>query len=362
MSRHEQGLRPGQFPLNAWYMAAWASEVGEDLFARRLLGVPVLMYRGDDGAVVACRDMCPHRFAPLSMGRRTEDGVQCPYHGLEFDGTGACVRNPSGNGHIPPGTRLRTYPMVERYRGLWIWMGDPELADDGLIPDLSLMPDTDSVHANIDNYLHVQANCLLEIDNLMDLSHVNFIHEGTLGNETMRSAEVEVSEPDGKVRAELWMPGTTGGFGPLHGQLCDQWLNMVWMAPSAMILEFGGVPPGEEPVQDPYGIAFHIVTPETDRTTHYFFGSAGSFGDDELDQVSFIREAQKNAFLNEDNPMIEAVDDRMDGAEFWSMKPAILPNDKAAIRVRRKLERMCRQDSQSEKRREAVGGDQEFAK
>lgn len=322
-------------------MAAWASEVGDALFTRRLLGTPVLLYRLADGEIVACQDMCPHRFAPLSKGRKTETGVRCAYHGLHFDRSGLCDHNPTGNGHIPAGTHVRTYPVVERHRILWIWMGDAARADEALIPDLSLIPDDGPGYDNIGNYLHVKANCLLEIDNLMDLSHVNFIHDGTLGNETMRSAEVRVTEDNGSVRANLWMPGTSGGFGPMSGQLCDQWLNMVWMAPTSMILEFGSVPCGAEPLQDPYSYAFHIVTPETDRTTHYFFGSSGRFGEDDEALAQFIREAQTRAFLTEDNPMIEAVDERMDGADFWSMRPAILTNDKAAIRVRRKLEKMC---------------------
>jgi vanillate O-demethylase monooxygenase subunit len=327
-------------------MAAWSSEIGDDLFSRRLLDIPVLIYRLADGDVVACEDRCPHRFAPLSRGRKTATGVECGYHGLHFDRTGQCDSNPTGGGHIPAGTCVRTFPVVDRHQILWIWMGDPGRADQSLIADFSLVPEKGGELANIGNYLRVKADCLLEIDNLMDLSHVNFIHDGTLGNETMRSAEVKVTETDGIVRAELWMPGTIGGFGPLTGQPCDQWMNMIWMAPTSMMLEFGAVQPGAAPVQDPYGIAFHIVTPETDGTTHYFFGSSGSFDASEEAKVTFIREAQMNAFLTEDNPMIEAVHERMEGADFWSKRPAILPNDKAAIRVRRRLEKMCREEAQ----------------
>ncbi len=131
-------------------------------------------------------------------------------------------------------------------------MGDPSCADENLIPDFSLIPEQGNGRANIDNYLHVKANCLLELDNLMDLSHVNFVHYGTLGNDSMRSAEVKVSEADGRIRANLWMPGTVGGFGPMTGRSCDQWLNIVWMAPTSMVLEFGAVEVGSEPIQDPY--------------------------------------------------------------------------------------------------------------
>lgn len=333
------------FPLNAWYVAGWSSEVGEGLFSRRLLGVPVLIYRLGDGTIVACEDMCPHRFAPLSLGRKTESGVECPYHGLHFNRDGKCDSNPQGGGHIPAGTCVRTFTIVERHQLLWIWMGDASRADADLIPDFSLIPEVGQGLANIDNYLHVKANCLLELDNLMDLSHVNFVHYGTLGNDSMKSAEVQVTEADGRIRANLWLPDTIGGFGPMTGLPCDQWLNIIWMAPTSMVLEFGAVEKGGDPVQDPYALAFHTVTPETDRTTHYFFGSGGTYAPTDEALVTFFRESQIRAFLTEDNPMIEAVDERMDGADFWSMRPAILPNDKAGIRVRRRLEKMCREES-----------------
>lgn len=337
-----------RYPLNAWYVAAWSSEVGDGLFSRRLLDVPVVIYRLPGGDAVAFEDMCPHRFAPLSMGIKTATGIECRYHGLHFDRNGMCNRNPSGSGHFPSGTRVRAFPLIERHRMLWIWMGDPELADAALMPDYSLIAEEGTGLANIDNYVRVDANWMLEIDNLMDLSHVNFLHLGSLGNVSRRVAEVKVTEEDSTIRAALWMPDTEGGFGPMTGQRCDAWLNMIWMAPTSMILEFGAVPQGEEPQQDPRSRAFHTVTPETDSSTHYFFGSAGSYSDEERERVDFFRQSQIHVFTTEDNPMIEAVQQRMNGADFWSLRPAILPNDKAAIRVRRRLERMAREFSQQQ--------------
>lgn len=336
-------MRPERFARDAWYMAAWSSEVADGLFARRLLGKPVLIYRLDGGEPVALDDRCAHRFAPLSRGRKTSEGVECAYHGLKYDRTGRCVHNPVGDGHIPPNTRVRSYPIVERHRILWIWMGDSALADEDLIPDFGLIPAVGAGHDNIGNYLQVKANYLLEIDNLMDLSHVNFLHLGSLGNESMRIAQVRVTEAEGRIRADLWMPNTIGGFGEMSGQLCDQWINIVWMPPTSMLLEFGAVPPGKAPVQDPNQYAFHIVTPETDRTTHYFFGTSACFSDADAWKAEMVREAQIRAFLTEDNPMIEAVDAQMGDSDFWALRPAILPSDGAAIRVRRRIERMCRQ-------------------
>jgi vanillate O-demethylase monooxygenase subunit len=331
------------FPLNCWYMAAWADEVRDTLLARRLFGRPIVMARFHDGAAVAFDDRCPHRFAPLSLGRLKGDRIECGYHGLQFGRSGACIANPGGGGHFPPGTRTRAYPLVERHRILWIWPGDPALADPASIPDLALIPPAGG-HDNIGNYLHVKANWLLETDNIMDLTHVGFLHDGSLGNATMRAAEVKVSERDGTIRAVLWMPDTLCGFGPMQGQPCDQWNNVVWMAPSIMMMDFGAVPPGAEPIQDKGAYAFHIFTPETEHSTHYFFGSSGSYGDDEAWIPAMVREAQSRVFLAEDNPMVEGVADRMGGEDFWSLKPAILPSDAAAIRVRRRIAQMCREE------------------
>ena len=123
---------------NAWYAAAWEDEVGRALFTRRILDEPILMYRKENGEAVALRDVCPHRFAPLNKGKLVGDRVQCGYHGLEFDGTGACVHNPHGNGRIPGTAKVAAYPAVERDGMIWIWMGEAELADPASSPTLAI--------------------------------------------------------------------------------------------------------------------------------------------------------------------------------------------------------------------------------
>lgn len=346
------------FAMNAWYMAAWSSEVGQGPLARRFLDIPVVLFRRDDGSAVALHDRCPHRFAPLHMGRFADGQVECAYHGLRFDATGACVHNPAGD-TIPPQAKVRTFPVHERHHILWIWMGEAALADPDLIADLSCIPEEPGECANIGNYLHVRANYLLEIDNLMDLSHVNYLHRGTLGNDSMRGHKVKVHEEGGAIHADLWMPGTVAPiYSALSGQPCDQWTNMVWMAPSAMRLDYGAVPPGAPAVQQPEDVAVHILTPETGRTTHYFYGTCGVFGPEQRELAEMIRTAQTAAFVNEDNPMIEAVDGRMEGAELWSLRPAILSSDVASVRVRREIEKMIRLENRSAR---AAEGDMQSA-
>ena len=112
------------FLKNAWYVAAWSAELEAGrLLARRLLDEPVVLYRDSEGHAWALADRCPHRFAPLSMGQLVNGHVQCRYHGLRFEGGGACVHNP--HGPVPRAAHVRSYPLLERYSAVWIWMGDP---------------------------------------------------------------------------------------------------------------------------------------------------------------------------------------------------------------------------------------------
>jgi len=112
------------FLKNAWYVAALSPEVGREPKAVRLLGEAVVLYRTQDGAAVALEDACPHRKLPLSMGRIKGDAIECGYHGLTFDCSGACI-DAATQARIPPFAKVRSYPVQDKYGLLWIWMGDP---------------------------------------------------------------------------------------------------------------------------------------------------------------------------------------------------------------------------------------------
>src|SRR2546423_7561339 len=122
------------FLRNSWYVAARSAEVARKPLARILLNEPVALYRKEDGTPVALEDRCCHRQLPLSMGKLEGDDLRCGYHGLKFAPSGQCIEIP-GQASIPPQARVRAYPLVERYRWLWIWMGAPERADPKLIPN-----------------------------------------------------------------------------------------------------------------------------------------------------------------------------------------------------------------------------------
>lgn len=119
---------------NAWYIAAWADEIGDQPLARRICNEPIVLFRERTGRVGALVDRCCHRAAPLSMGSVVEEGIQCGYHGLVIDGSGRCVRIP-GQTQIPPDARVRSYPAMEKDQMVWVWMGDPAKADMTKIAD-----------------------------------------------------------------------------------------------------------------------------------------------------------------------------------------------------------------------------------
>ncbi|MDF8335916.1 Rieske 2Fe-2S domain-containing protein [Novosphingobium cyanobacteriorum] len=162
---------------NAWYMAGWADEVGEFGLTRKIIDQPVFVFRKQDGSLGALLDRCPHRFAPLSKGERDGDNVVCGYHGLAFSPEGKCVRNPFAE-RIPSGSDIPTFAAVERDGIVWLWAGTPESADVALIPDFSFIPDTDHSRT-VHGYTLMQANYQYGTDNLLDLSHIEFVHRGT---------------------------------------------------------------------------------------------------------------------------------------------------------------------------------------
>ena len=250
------------FLRKTWYVAAWASEVASALFERRLLDESVLIYRLESGQAVAMGNRCPHRFAPLHLGRRVGDAVQCGYHGLVFGSDGRCTANPQLGGHVPKGTGVKSYPLVERHGLLWIWMGEPEHATPETIPDISFIVQEGAQSA--DGYLHVRADYRIVVDNLMDLSHASFLHEHTLGRLTpgLATGALGVRRDGEHIYADIMMKGIElpGAAGRV-----DQWLDMKWSAPGVLVLDIGHVPEGVSRPEHGRRV-IHIVTPETEQT------------------------------------------------------------------------------------------------
>jgi phenylpropionate dioxygenase-like ring-hydroxylating dioxygenase large terminal subunit len=340
----------GIYLRNAWYVAAWSDDLTDgQLLARTILREPIVLYRKSDGHVAALEDRCPHRFAPLHMGQIVNgDCIQCPYHGLEFNSSGACVLNPHGTKNIPPRARVRSYPVTEKHKAIWIWMGEksPDLSK---VPDFSVLDNVPEMHATKRDRITIRANYELIIDNLLDLSHGSFLHAGILGNSETVEAEITVDlDGDdvvvGRHASNATAPGLFAILMPSKPDRIDKFTRMRWMAPSNLRLVTGICMPGAVPESGTGYHAIHMLTPESDRTTHYFF-TAVRFNvltsDDQLnaqiqDKISTTR---RFAFEEQDAPVIEAQQEIIDNA-LTSLDPVILAIDVGPVRYKQILRKL----------------------
>lgn len=330
---------PSPFLQNAWYVAGFAEDLGvTPLLGRTILGQPVLLYRNEDGTVAAIGNRCPHRFAPLSLGKVIGAQVRCGYHGLGFDRTGKCVHNPHG----PTGSlAVPAYPLIERSGLLWIWMGDRGRADAAHVPDFDNLDETIS-HVRR-GYLHGNANYQLMTDNILDLSHIEFLHPA-LGTEAVSRAKVEVAQEGETLRTvrsmknEILPPGLAYVYKSAD-QVVDRRMAVTWHAPANMVLNVTVTPVDKAAGWQTSTQTLHLFTPETEQSTHYFYvGSLPRQTSDAQTADRFFTALSK-AFLHEDKPMIDAQARMIGAADIMTLKPALLPPDKAAVLARRMLAR-----------------------
>jgi len=296
------------FPRNFWYVAAWDWEVRrQELFRRTICNRPIVFWRKTDGTPAALEDRCCHRHMPLSDGKLRGDNVECPYHGLTYDSTGACVRIPS-QAAIPPTARVQSFPVVERYHWIWIWMGDPALADPALIEDFHWMDDP-AWRAKGER-LDLKSNYLLLVENLLDLTHLQFVHPTTLGTEAISAVPIKTEREGNKVRVTRWIMNSppppffqkAGGFRP--DENVDRWQIIEFTPPAFVRLDVGGARTGTGAREGDrsQGITMrnlNAITPETDTTTHYFWAQAHDFQIDDPTVTELLYRQVHTAFLED---------------------------------------------------------------
>lgn len=331
--------------MNAWYVAAMSSEVdATQLFSRRIMGTSVLIFRNSDGSPVAMQDRCPHRFAPLSMGTRKGDEITCPYHGLRFDAGGHCVHNPHGRGQLPRKSVIRNFPLVERHGFIWIWMAE-EAADASLLPDFSPLEEG---HPNGvgHTYMKMPVNYRLILDNVMDLSHVDYVHGEAISTRGELSPLVPQVQETGTSISARWEWSQTppmlifNDFLPRPGEPAEHFVQVNWVAPANIQLSIAAAQDGR-PFNEGVGqYDLHSCTPEDEFSTHYFFATRRNHIEEDADYNVAKLAAMHRAFEMEDGPIIEAVQREMGHEDFFEMGPMLMSNDLAAVKVRRGLQRL----------------------
>lgn len=330
---------------NGWYAASWSKDLGEEPVARKFLGDDVVLFRTADGRPAALEDRCCHRAAPLSLGEVVGGDIMCGYHGLKFAPDGRCTDIP-GQTSIPERARVRSYPVHERWNVVWIWMGDPAKADASRIEDLPWLDSPDWTATP--GYLHLKSNYLLLIDNLLDLTHVTYVHKRTIaGDPREATTPTRTERVENGVRNGRWMidfvpPPLFARAGGFTGNV-DRWQHVTWKAPATVYLDVGcakhgtGAPQGDRS----QGISIwstHLATPETETSTHYFFCFARNFklGDEAMSKLLY--EGSKATF-EEDLVVLERQQQKVDGGSIDGLLD--IPNDAAQLQMRRMMRQLA---------------------
>ena len=300
---------------NCWYVIAWEHEIPADGFlARTVLGESLLAYRTSKGQLSILEDRCSHRHAPLSRGRREGDCIRCGYHGLKFDAQGTCIEVP-GLDKVPLGARVKTYPVVEHHKWVFVWMGDAARADTALLPD-NFSNDDPAWHYK-PGYMHYDTPYLLICDNLLDFSHLSYVHEKTLGGSPAiaqaRPTIERVSDTGQRgLRVTRHVPNVPPPpyyckIRPLSGNV-DRWFIYDFLLPGTLLMKSGGRPVADAPDDLSNAVQLHscqTLTPETETSTHYFFQQAHQTGHGDASVTEGIFQSLVAAF-NEDRDMITA--------------------------------------------------------
>ncbi|MGB1011924.1 MAG: Rieske 2Fe-2S domain-containing protein [Thiolinea sp.] len=299
---------------NAWYVGAWSHELGDAPLARTLLGEDVVLFRTGKGQAAALEDRCCHRAVKLSLGETVENGLQCGYHGMVFDCAGQCIDNPGEQ--ITRNQRVRAYPVVERQHVVWVWVGEPELADTSQIVDYPYHDMNDEWNFTFAKY-DISANYMLLMDNLMDLAHLGYVHKSTIGGNPSEhdDAEMETERTERGAHFTRWLMNSTpppafvnaAGF---KGKI-DRWQDFEYIAPASVRQWAGGhdANTGARENRDKRGgmalRLFHHATPRDEDNLYYFFSTAvqGKAQNDPVNAA--FHQATREAFL-EDKLFLES--------------------------------------------------------
>lgn len=346
-----------EFLQNSWYVFGWEADLAEaNPLGRVLLDQPIVIWRDSAGNLHAMEDRCPHRHAPLSMGRIEGDHLRCMYHGMMFDQTGVCVGAPLLDS--APKLALKTYPVIAKNSWLWVWMGAPHAADPDLIPTAFGVDDPEQPMRF--NSIEYDAHYQLIHDNLCDLSHVDFVHSTTLRPATGANWSVDaprVRQTSHGIKIERWFAGAQMPGDP--EKRVDVWSSYDFYVPGIFVMrsaryeagaaaacDFGEPSPDQIPLVR--NMEQQAVTPISARRTAYHFAT-GLVG---ATPAATKRLAERMdvvlATFDEDRKIIEAQQRIWDLTDPDTPKQ-FLPQDKAPHMMRQLMRRLIESEQQGGK-------------
>lgn len=357
------------FPKNAWYVAAIATELPtQGVLARTVCETPLALFRERNGAVGAVLDRCPHRLYPLSKGTMTDAGLQCGYHGLVFDTSGKCRSIPSQT-EIPDRACVRAFLVREAHGLIWLWPGDPALAETTPLPgfatgegylaglDFSCLVPSETWGVAGPHRIHIDANYMLAVDNLLDLTHTAFVHAKTFENAGVLGSDRTVKTVGEQQVIDFFgfkntmsAPLRAGYILDEAVPLYDNYLETYWQAPGVMILVHGAVPEGgDREAAGAIVLNTNIITPETATTCHYFWAQSVYRNRGE-GKVRDLWEVMTKAAFAEDEETLRNQQANLAAFGTSSLDDdvaLVLKADKAIVLARRIVSRMVKQEAVS---------------
>jgi phenylpropionate dioxygenase-like ring-hydroxylating dioxygenase large terminal subunit len=302
------------FLRNTWYVAGWSKDFDRSLKAETYLGDNVVIYRKQDGTPVALEDACPHRKLPLSKGNLRGDTVECGYHGLTFDCTGTCVSAPTQPDNVPRRAVVKSYPVADRYRLLWIWMGEPALADENKIFPIENFDNPDWGYTD-GGALDIDCNYLWICDNLLDPSHVAWVHVTSFAGAGTDNAPLDLNRTDRGVIVSRWIydkPPSPyyAGLVKFNGD-CDRLQHYEMCYPAiglnkSVYTPVGTGGPGKPQVDKTFiNISYNFMTPlDEDRTRYFWFQHRNTDPDDKA-VSKFMNDGAYMAFGEDREVLVE---------------------------------------------------------
>lgn len=341
-------LQPkASFPPERWWVAAFSWELKDKPLARTLLNHRVVLFRTPDGRVSALQDRCCHKDLPLSLGAVEERGLRCGYHGLLFDCAGTCIEVP-GQDRIPAKARVPAFQVEERDQIVWIWIGaSPDSRPTEPPPEYEFHGKPGFRFGG--GVVHYAAPYQLIHDNLLDLSHLGYVHVFTIGGNpgVHMTAETKVDQQGDVVRVIRHMPGSqpppTYSAAYPFKELIDRWQEIEFHV-SHLRIWTGAVDQGAESLQNPQRGGFHMrgfhgVTPETDSSSHYFWTIATNPQQDHDNVLKLVVDQTEKTFF-EDKAIIEA---QWDNQRSLGFPPQVdIHVDIGPNRARRVIDRLLR--------------------
>lgn len=346
------------FIKNTWYVACSLDELnglGDKPLGRTICNEKMAIFKGVDGKVAAVEDFCPHRGAPMSLGKACKNGLRCGYHGLEMGVDGKTV-------HMP-GQRVRGFPavkafaVVERYGFVWVWPGEQDKADAAQMPVFEFFDNPAWAYGG--GLYHVKADYRLMIDNLMDLTHETYVHSTSIGQPEIDETPCETKVDGDKVITQRFMDDiqappfwqmamSANGLDP--EAKVDRWQICRFSPPSHIMIDVGVALAGQggfdaAPEHKAYSVVVDFITPETETSHWYHWGMARQFKPHDAELTVKIREGQGGIF-GEDMEMLQL---QQANITKWPERKLLMLNiDAGGVQSRRIIDRLLTEEHNKE--------------